>query len=115
MFVLARKSMQQSACCGDTCGTRTIRRYMYALIESLVLAWNPVHYNFFVIIQMWWKFHFALIQIHMNQLLQICTRYDNCTVVACVNICSDMMSWNVIIIKQKNRRISIMIEKLLVK
>ena len=64
---------------------------------------------------MWWKFHFALIQILINESLQNLAHGTTGAVVACAKFCVDIISSNLIRAKWNFQRILIVIEKSLVK
>ena len=82
---------------------RYFHEYMCTTRKRRYYLWSGAHFtnNFSITIQMWWKFHFALIQIW--------------AVVACAKFCRDMITSNWIKAKWNFHRIWIVMEKPLVK
>ena len=68
--------------------------------------------NFFITIQMWWKFHYSIIQILIKWSLQYLAHG---AVVACAKFCCDMITSNWIRAKWNFHRIWIVREKSLAK
>ena len=66
--------------------------------------------DFSITIQIRLKFHVALIQVALKITAEFWTWHDSCVVVACENLCSDMIAFNEVVSKPNSCRIWLRME-----
>ena len=91
----------------------------HKLQNKYINCWCPgAHFetDLSIAMQIWWKFILLpSIQIIASDALKLCTWLDNCAVVACAKLCSEIITCKGVTLKQNFHRIWIMLEKWFVK